>query len=693
MKKKLLCLLLLVAAFAQGQTLTIPDGAFNTLLLNSGTGNSIAIDSSGDAIAIDANGDGLIQEDEADEVRQLHVDVAAIASLAGIEGFANLRILTCTGNQLTTLDLTALSDLREVNCADNSIATLNVEGLDHLEMLNCSGNSITDLYLIGMEYLQTLSCADNNLTELDLSYCPVLTNLTCNDNQLTLINIKNGAEQSGGYIQNIWTGNPLQYICIDENEAAYVNDLLTLNGYTTGINVNSYCTFTPGGDYNTITGGLLFDNANNGCDASDPPHAFVKLKLNDGFADCYTFTDSAGQYAFYTGVGNSFTVTPHFENDSFYTASPASGTIGFIDMNNNIVTQDFCVTANGVQNDVEVVMVPITSAVPGQNATYKMVYKNKGNTTIPSGNISCVWDTNIIANLVGIYPWPNDMFVNYYGWDFYNLMPFETREITMTFTLDPSVVSVGDDVPFAAAANIGTATDAIGEDNNFTFTQKMEAAYQDNFILCVEGDTAPASAIGKYLHYQVNFTNTGTETINNVVITQQFDPLQFDISTLEILNSSHSMTARVSGNVAEFTMAGANVVDGNGHGGILIKIKTKPNLQQNSTVSGQAAMFFDFAAPVQTNSANTTFETLSTGNFEKDATVIVTPNPVISITKITAQSIIKQVIVYDVQGRQLEVQLVNDAAVSIDLTSRAAGMYFVKVVTENGVSIQKVMKQ
>ncbi|MFP9098178.1 T9SS type A sorting domain-containing protein [Flavobacterium sp. RHBU_24] len=692
MKKKLFCLLLFIAAFAQGQTLTITDSAFNTALLSSGTTNGVAVNSSGDAIAVDANGDGLIQQDEADEVRQLHLDSAGITSLEGIEGFTNLRVLTCTGNTLTTLDVTALEDLRDLNCAGNNLATLNVAGLQHLEMINCTGNNLADLNLADLEYLQSLSCADNTLTELDLSDCPVLTSLMCANNQLTYINIKNGTDQAGGYVQNIWENNPmLQYICADEAEVDYINNLIALNGYTS-VNVNSYCTFTPGGDYNTIAGQLLFDNANNGCDITDPAQAFVKLKLYDGFADCYTFTNTAGEYNFYTGAG-TYTVTPDFENESFYTAFPTAGSADFPDTNGNIFSQDFCVTANGAQNDVEVVMVPITTAVPGGDATYKIVYKNKGNTTITSGTISCVWDTDIISNLVNISPWPTNAVEDYYDWYYYNLRPFESREITMTFTLNQFVVNVGDVVPFVANANIDSGTDVISQDNTFTYSQEMEATYQDNFIVCVEGDTAPASAIGDYLHYQVNFTNTGTETINNVVITQNFDPAQFDISTLEVLNSSHSMTARVSGNVAEFTMAGANVVDGNGHGSVLFKLKTKHSLQANSTVSGQAAMFFDFAAPVQTNSADTTFGTLNTGNFEKDATVIITPNPVINSTKITAESLIKQVILYDVQGRQLEVRLVNDVAVSIDLTSRAAGMYFIKVVTEKGVSVQKVMKE
>jgi hypothetical protein len=42
-------------------------------------------------------------------------------------------------------------------------------------------------------------------------------------------------------------------------------------------------------------------------------------------------------------------------------------------------TQNFCITANGVHPDLEIVIAPIIPARPGFSAEYQIVYKNKGN--------------------------------------------------------------------------------------------------------------------------------------------------------------------------------------------------------------------------------------------------------------------------------------------------------------------------
>ena len=53
---------------------------------------------------------------------------------------------------------------------------------------------------------------------------------------------------------------------------------------------------------------------------------------------------------------------------------------------------DFCVSQNGTKNDLEVVFAPITNARPGFDAKYRLIYRNKGNTTL-SGDVSLIFDT------------------------------------------------------------------------------------------------------------------------------------------------------------------------------------------------------------------------------------------------------------------------------------------------------------
>jgi hypothetical protein len=48
---------------------------------------------------------------------------------------------------------------------------------------------------------------------------------------------------------------------------------------------------------------------------------------------------------------------------------------------------------------------------------------------------------------------------------------------------------------------------------------------------------------------------------------------------------------------------------------------------------------------------------------------------------------------YDIQGRLLQSAAVNDSNVKLDLTQRASGMYFVKVKTEAGAKVEKIVKE
>ena len=693
MKCKIFYLLFLLVTVAKAQVINIPDINLKAALLAANTVNGIALDSSDDAIVIDTNGNGLIEVSEAEEVRSLTISGRSIYDLDGLQYFSDLRYLDCAANNLTSVDASEYPQLRYLYCNSNTIATLTLSGLYHLVELDCSYNSITLLNFAGLEYLSSVDCSGNMLTMLDFSGCPQLTDFSCSNNNIASIYIKNGALQGAVYTYNTWNNNPLAYVCADDDEIEAVNTLLAQNGYT-DVNVNTYCSFVPGGDYNTINGSLVFDVDNDGCGPGDLPRCFVKLAVTGEGDTSYTFTNEQGIYNFYTGVGD-FTVTPDFENETFYTAAPSAGTVSFFDINDNVAIRNFCVAAAGVQNDLEVVMVPLSKAVPGVAARYKVVYKNKGN-TILNGTVKCTWNYNTFSGISNVYPAPSNIGLNLYEWTFSNLQPFENREIGMTLTVnsssDTTPVRVGDALPFTAHIDY-TGNDALPLDNDFAINHKVEVLQQPNYIQCLEGETLPDSAMDNYLHYVISFTNTGADVARNVVISQSFDPEEFDVATLEVLNSSHATVARMANGMAQFTMEGANVANGNGHGDILIKIRPKRPGRPSRRVNGQANIVFDYDAPIATNTETTVFETLNTDVHERDPSVAVYPNPASGLIGISADNLISAVELYDIQGRLLQAYITSDTQVQVDLSSRASGLYFVKVFTERGIKVEKIIKR
>ena len=459
------------------------------------------------------------------------------------------------------------------------------------------------------------------------------------------------------------------------------------------VNVNSYCSFTLGGDYNTITGNITYDNDNNGCDVSDVSFPFNKININDGSETGSTFTTNSGEYNFYTQDG-TFTVTPDIENPTFFNTTPIDATINFPDTNNNIITQDFCITANGVHNDVEIVMAPTIPARPGFDAEYLITYKNKGNQTL-SGDFSFNYD-DAVLDYVSATETPTTQTTGQLTWDYVDILPFENRSVYVTLNVnspqETPAINIGDVLDFTVVIN-PIAGDELPDDNIFNYNQTVVGAYDPNDITCLEGDILEPTQIGEYLHYIINFENTGNFPAQNIVVATEIDPTMFDISTLRVLSSSHDAYVKQTGDLVEIVFESIYLSSG-GHGNILLKVQSQDILVEDDTVTKSANIFFDYNFPIQTNDANTTYQQLlSTTTYAIDQNVTIYPNPVKNWVTISSKENIKSVSVFDVQGRVLQTQIANNKDVKIDLSNRSDGVYFVKIQTEKGIKVEKIIKQ
>ena len=91
-------------------------------------------------------------------------------------------------------------------------------------------------------------------------------------------------------------------------------------------------------------------------------------------------------------------------------------------------------------------------------------------------------------------------------------------------------------------------------------------------------------------------------------------------------------------------------------------------------------------------SATITLTTTGINDYELN-NVVVYPNPTTGMIQIqNSESRIENVEVYDAYGKMLNVVSVNDNTAVLDLSSYAAGTYFVKIMTENGMVTKRVVK-
>lgn len=709
MKQLLLLLILLFAAFTNAQIVNIPDANFKAELIFNG---------------VDTNADGEIQESEALEVSNLNLFGAYISDITGVQAFSNLLYLNCSNNQITNLDVSQNTNLVVLWCYNNAFASLDVtqniylESLDctgngliildvtqnanletlnvgnnllntldvtqntSLEVLRCAGNQLISLDVSQNTNLEILQCGVNQLTNLDVTQNPNLLNLSCPVNLLETLSIKNGR------IENSlnFSDNPnLLYICADEDQVASVQADAGPN-----VVVNSYCSFTLGGNYNTITGNVTLDVNSNGCDASDviPPN--IRVDINDGTNQGASVTNSSGNYSFYTESGN-FIIAPNLENPTWFTVSPSTVTIPFTEVNNSSTIQDFCITPNGEYNDIEIIVSPINSAQPGYNATYQIVYKNKGN-QIASGVIELTFNDSVldyVSSSIGIASQSTGSLV----WNYTNLNPIESGSITVVLNVnsptETPAINIGDQLDFNVIIN-PMGNDESPFDNAFNLNQVVVGSYDPNDIKCLEGNIVSPEKIGEYLHYNIRFENTGTAAATFVVVKDLIDDTKFDMNSLQIMNSSYPMETRIAENKVEFIFDNINLGPDE-KGNVVFKIKTLNTLSTGDSVSNKAEIYFDYNFPIETNIATTTFEALSVDEFGQDSSVTVYPNPTSGQLFVNSKYDIKSLALYDIQGRQ--VHYFNSLEENtLDITNVSRGVYFLEIETAKGKSTKKIIK-
>lgn len=721
MKKSILLLALCWSFFGQAQIINIPDIAFKAKLLQADSGNSIAF-AGGSMVKIDTNLDGNIQESEALLIDSLNVSFANISDLMGIQSFSNLKKLQCQSNSLSgNLDLNALNQLSDLNFASNQISGLNVSTATNLKKLQAYSNLLTTIDLSQNNLIEELSLSSNNLTELTLDNLIQLRFLDCGGNQMETLNcnnnpnleyvsiqspilkylfIKNGVDESttmdnGSWFELFCCSPNLEYVCCDEMQYESVLERIE-QAQLFGCQVNTYCSFTPGGDYNTIAGQTQFDENNNGCESSDFSFPYLKIDINlDAVStNSSAFADEMGNYKIYTNQTGTYELVPDIENPTYFTVSPNPAVVPITVIDNSVLTQNFCVTANGVHPDLEIVIAPIIPARPGFEATYQIVYRNIGNQTLSQQyGINFFYNENLMDFVAASEP-TSSAGEGSLSWDYANLKPFESRAFSLTFNINPPTdltfpVNIGDVLTFTTSI-LPQNGDENTMNNLFIFNQTVVGSYDPNDITCLQGDVVSPSTIGDYLHYNVRFENTGTFEAENIVVKIDVNSVEFDVSSIKIIKASHSVTIRKNGNIMEFIFQNI-ALDTGGHGNILLKIKTKNSLLSGDTVSKRADIYFDYNFPVDTGIANTTFENLSVNVFPIDNLVTVYPNPAQNEVTIKGDSLLQSIELYDVQGRLLWTKIRNENSISIDISAQSSGIYFLKIKTEKGFKIEKLI--
>ncbi len=169
-----------VESTAIEEVVTIPDANFKSYLIGQNS--------------INTNEDGEIQVSEAIAFAgTINCMGMNIETLTGIEAFIALTNLNCSGNLLTTLDVSENVALVSLDCSDNEIETLNILNNLLLTQIYCQDNMLTSLEVSNNLVLTDLNCSNNHLTDLDMSNNVALTDLYCSNLHITSLDLSNNS--------------------------------------------------------------------------------------------------------------------------------------------------------------------------------------------------------------------------------------------------------------------------------------------------------------------------------------------------------------------------------------------------------------------------------------------------------------------------------------------------------------------
>jgi hypothetical protein len=145
-------------------------------------------------------------------------------------------------------------------------------------------------------------------------------------------------------------------------------------------------------------------------------------------------------------------------------------------------------------------------------------------------------------------------------------------------------------------------------DNNAIWVENVVGSYDpnDKQVLPATPLTPEMIADTQRLIYLIRFQNTGNYPASFVRIRDSLST-NLDLASIEVLGASHDYTWRLlPGRVVEFVFQNINLPDSisnepESHGFVKFSIESLSDLVLNDSISNTAHIYFDFNAPIRTN--------------------------------------------------------------------------------------------
>jgi uncharacterized repeat protein (TIGR01451 family) len=502
-------------------------------------------------------------------------------------------------------------------------------------------------------------------------------------------------------------------ICATWNNGNAVHGLNNINGTVSSIvpgrNATQWTTANEGVRWtpicqcptqappNVISGKVYRDDNSNCIQDSGEPGIFNRV-LRVGPGPYYVTTDTAGYYVIHVDTG-SFNV--HSIPETFYTQiCPANDYSVSFNSSPMTFTGNFADTLRQCHD----IAVAVGGSWPRPCSTATTLIQICNYGPLPATNVQLTLELPDSTTLVSPLNYIANPSYNVYIYVWDTIQPNQCINMNVLYMVDCNV-DTGTVICFSALV-MADSTDCDFENNyghacvtvrnSFDPNEKRVASFNFDANGYVTNESITALDT---LNYMINFQNTGTDTAYNVIVVDTISPY-LDLGTVRVISSTHPCTMTATGNALVFTFNNIMLPDSNvdeqaSHGSIRYTIRQRPSNMPGTVIYNSASIYFDINLPVFTNQTVNTIPSGTTGIHTPFASLFsVYPNPANNILTVNLTGKDRaDVRVFNLLGDLVYSAEVKTGESHLNISSFAAGIYFIHVTVCNKISRLRFVKQ
>lgn len=378
--------------------------------------------------------------------------------------------------------------------------------------------------------------------------------------------------------------------------------------------------------------GTVFHDLN-GNDLKDPDENGIANHLfKYGDQDAYAFSDLEGNFSILDPFDDPITISPILVS-SYAVVTPMDAVV-----DNPAALPDFAVSFPTDEEDLRINLAHVSAPRPGFETTAVINIQNVG-AEIMDASVSLEYDPAL--TYLDADPAPSSIDGNKLSWEFdqFDILAWET--IKIDFLVDVST-PLGTILSHTAELS-PSSNDETPDDNVSTINVEVVGSFDPNDKLVDKSTMSPDQLLASEpLEYTIRFQNTGTAPAIFVRIEDKLNP-DFDLESMKILGYSHPFELELDDTGAlQFIFNDINLPDSTNnepesHGFVKFSIALHPDPELiGTTIENFAAIYFDFNAPIITNTAETEIklETSVKMESEPSAHIEAFPNPTSGVIQI-----------------------------------------------------------